>query len=278
LPVPRQTAIADREPPCAVFLPAKLPYHRAMPLPISPRANIVILTGAGISRESGLDTFRDKDGIWSRVRIEDVATPEAFARDPNGVNEFYNTRRTRLAAGNVRPNAAHLALARLEAGWPGEFLLVTQNIDDLHERAGSNRLTHMHGELLKVRCTDCGSIRHWPEPVEPGCICPECSATDCLRPHVVWFGEIPFGMESIYQQLARCDLFIAIGTSASVYPAAGFVQEARRYGQARCVELNLEPSQASDLFHETRHGPASAVVPEFVAELLAGADAREQNP
>lgn len=261
-----------------MFVAPKLAYHRAMPQPIRPDANIVILTGAGISRESGLDTFRDKDGIWSKVRIEDVATPEAFARDPHGVNHFYNARRARLADGKVEPNAAHLALARLEAGWPGGFLLVTQNIDDLHERAGSTRLIHMHGELLKVRCADCGDIRTSPAPVEPGNTCPACGASDRLRPHVVWFGEIPFGMERIYAQLARCDLFIAIGTSASVYPAAGFVREARRIGEARCVELNLEPSQASDLFHETRHGPASAVVPDFVAELLAGADIGAHNP
>lgn len=249
-----------------------------MQQPTHPGANVVILTGAGISRESGLDTFRDKDGIWSRVRIEDVATPEAFARNPHGVNDFYNARRARLAAGGVEPNDAHRALARLEAGWQGDFLLVTQNIDDLHERAGSRQLIHMHGELLKIRCADCGDIRTSPEPIEPGCTCPACGASDRLRPHVVWFGEIPFDMERIYERLSRCGLFIAIGTSASVYPAAGFVQEARRFGQARCVELNLEPSQASDLFHETRHGPASTVVPDFVADVLAGAYAREQSP
>lgn len=261
-----------------MFVATKLAYHRSMLPPIRPDANIVILTGAGISRESGLDTFRDKDGIWSKVRIEDVATPEAFARDPHGVNDFYNARRARLAAGHVEPNAAHLALAQLEAGWRGELLLVTQNIDDLHERAGSNRLIHMHGELLKVRCADCGDIRLSPAPIEPGGACPACGASDRLRPNVVWFGEIPFGMERIYAQLSRCDLFIAIGTSASVYPAAGFVQEVRRIGQARCVELNLEPSQASDFFHETRHGPASTVVPDFVAELLAATNAREYDP
>jgi NAD-dependent deacetylase len=232
---------------------------------------IVILTGAGISKESGLSTFRDADGIWTKVRIEDVATPEAFARDPKRVHEFYNARRARLLAGGIAPNPAHRALARLEAEWPGEVLLVTQNIDDLHERAGSRELIHMHGEMLKGRCAACHRVSAWRETMDLESRCPGCGAAGHMRVHVVWFGEMPFEMERIYAALARCDLFISIGTSGSVYPAAGFVQEARFSAGARTVELNLERSEGAHLFDAGRYGPASEVVPAYVETLLAAA-------
>ncbi len=231
--------------------------------------NIVILTGAGVSRESGLATFRDADGIWAKVRIEDVATPEAFERDPDRVQGFYNARRAQLRNPAVQPNAAHRALAALDARWPGEFLLVTQNVDDLHERAGTRRLLHMHGELAKAQCLACGHVGPQEGDLTNATPCLACGTLGRLRPHVVWFGEMPFGMERIYAALERCDLFVSIGTSGAVYPAAGFVAEVR--GRARTLELNLEPSEGSHLFDEARHGPATALVPRFVAELLGEA-------
>ncbi len=232
---------------------------------------VVVLTGAGVSRESGLATFRDPDGVWRRVRIEDVATPEAFRRDPARVQEFYDARRAQLADPAVRPNAAHLALAELDRRWRGDFLLVTQNVDDLHERAGARRLLHMHGELTKARCLRCGAVEPSPPRLADGPPCAACGRSGGLRPHVVWFGEMPLGMERIEEALARCGLFVSIGTSGSVYPAAGFVSEVR--GRARTVELNLEPSEGSALFDEARNGPATRVVPEFVDALLRGAGA-----
>lgn len=229
---------------------------------------IVILTGAGISKESGLETFRDADGIWSKVRIEDVATPEAFRRDPARVQVFYNDRRRGLLQG-VAPNPAHAALARLEREWPGEVLLVTQNIDDLHERAGSRNLVHMHGEILKGACLACEAVSPWRQDMDRDSLCPACATRGLLRPHVVWFGEMPFEMPRIFEALARCDLFLSIGTSGNVYPAAGFVEEARAAG-AHTVELNLEASAGTTLFHEARQGPAGMLVPAYVAELLDG--------
>ena len=231
--------------------------------------NIVILTGAGISKESGLDTFRDADGIWSKVRIEDVATPEAFVRDPVGVHEFYNTRRRNLLAGNVRPNAAHAALARLEEAWPGEVLLVTQNIDNLHEGAGSRNLIHMHGEMLKSSCQHCRAVAEWTEDLSVELACPSCERAGGMRPHVVWFGEMPLDMDTIYTALGRSHLFISIGTSGNVYPAAGFVDEARRTAGAHTSELNLEPSEGASLFAEAIYGPATEVVPAYIDKLLA---------
>ncbi|MFA5122162.1 Sir2 family NAD+-dependent deacetylase [Zavarzinia sp.] len=227
---------------------------------------IVILTGAGISAESGLGTFRDKDGIWTRYDLEDVATPEGFARDPDFVHEFYNARRRGLL--EALPNAAHAALARLEAEHPGEILLVTQNVDDLHERAGSRNLIHMHGELNRIRCDACGIVSEHRGDLSTGDICDACGSAGGLRPHVVWFGEMPLDMERIYQALADCDLFVSVGTSGTVYPAAGFVAEVRRGRRAHTVELNLEPSHGHSLFAERRLGPASEVVPGFVDELL----------
>jgi NAD-dependent deacetylase len=235
-----------------------------------PVRRIVILTGAGISKESGLDTFRDADGIWAKVRLEDVATPEAYARDPARVQAFYNERRRGLCNGNVTPNAAHRALAMLEQKFPGDVLLVTQNIDDLHDRAGSRNLIHIHGELLKARCAGCEQVQDWREDIEVATRSPCCGATGRLRPHVVWFGEMPLQMERIAAMLSICDLFVSIGTSGTVYPAAGFVQEARMAG-AHTVELNLEPTDGHSLFVERQYGPATEVVPAFVERLLARA-------
>lgn len=226
---------------------------------------VVVLTGAGISAESGVDTFRDKDGIWSRVRLEDVATPQGFARNPALVHQFYNYRRRGLPG--VAPNAAHLALACLEREFAGDFLLVTQNIDDLHERGGSSKLIHMHGELTKALCTACEQRSDWTGDMDTASACPKCGSVGHVRPDVVWFGEMPYQMDRIYAALGKCDLFVSIGTSGNVYPAAGFVEEARMAG-ARTVELNLEPSEGAQLFDEAIHGKATEVVPAFVRKLL----------
>ena len=230
--------------------------------------SIVVLTGAGISRESGLSTFRDADGIWSTVRIEDVATPEAFARDPVRVNDFYNTRRRGAVDDAVQPNPAHRALAEFEARWPGGFMLVTQNIDDLHERAGSKKLVHMHGELLKARCAGCGAITDCRVDLFVETVCASCGEPGGMRPNVVWFDETPLEMERIGAALMACGLFVSIGTSGSVYPAAGFVQTARAVG-ARTVELNLEPSDGATQFDEAEYGPAGTVVPDWFKRLRA---------
>ena len=232
---------------------------------VSDLRNIVILTGAGVSAESGVATFRGPDGLWEGHRVEDVATPEAFRRDPALVHQFYDARRAKL--GTVQPNAAHEALARLDAQWPGELLLVTQNVDDLHERAGSKRLLHMHGELKKGWCLACGARHAWDGPMGEGAQCPGCGAVGKVRPDIVWFGEMPYEMERIEAALQRCDLFVSIGTSGAVYPAAGFVQTARYCG-AHCVEINLEPSQGSIFFHESRMGKAGELVPRWVDEIL----------
>jgi NAD-dependent deacetylase len=234
-----------------------------------PGRGIVVLSGAGISAESGLPTFRGADGLWMGWRLEEVAAPEAFARQPDVVQRFYDLRRRQLLAGEVAPNAAHRALAGLERQWPGPVQIVTQNIDDLHERAGSRNLIHMHGELLKARCTGCAVVRGWRGDLAVSHDCPACGGRDSLRPHVVWFGEMPLELDAIYEALAACDLFIAIGTSGQVYPAAGFVEEVRRHGRAHTVELNLEPSAIDSRFAERRYGPASEIVPRYVDMLLA---------
>lgn len=225
---------------------------------------IVILTGAGISAESGIDTFRSAGGLWEQHRLEDVATPEGFARNPHLVLGFYDMRRAALA--DVVPNRAHLALARLQAQFAGQVLLVTQNVDDLHERSGSRDVLHMHGELNSALCTACETRSPWRKAMSDRPPCPVCAAP-MLRPDVVWFGEMPYQMGRIYQALEVCDLFVSIGTSGAVYPAAGFVQEAKAAG-AQTLELNLEPSEGSHWFHQTRLGPASGVVPEWVDEVL----------
>ena len=229
--------------------------------------NIVILTGAGISAELGVATFRDRGGIWSRVDYRDVATPEGFARNPTLVHEFYNARR--LLARDVKPNAAHFALAKLEREWEGDVTLVTQNVDALHETAGSKRIFHMHGEIAKALCNACGARHRSDESLSVETPCPSCGKLGSMRPDVVWFGEMPYHMDHITAHLAEADLFLSIGTSGSVYPAAGFVLEAREAG-AHTVELNLEPSEGASLFREVHHGRATEIVPAYVERLLSG--------
>ena len=230
-----------------------------------------MVAGAGVSAESGLGTFRDKNGsgIWARFDPMKLATPEAFARDPLEVHAFYNARRRNLITAS--PNAAHFALARLETALAesrGELTLVTQNIDDLHERAGSKRVIHVHGELLKARCTACEAVSPWREDLGLGDHCLTCGGIGVLRPHVVWFGEMPLEMDEIYAALRKADLFVAIGTSGSVYPAAGFVSEARVLDIRTC-EINLEPSDNANQFDERRYGPASEMVSAWVDGVLA---------
>ncbi|HBO38875.1 MAG TPA: NAD-dependent protein deacylase [Pasteurellaceae bacterium] len=228
---------------------------------------VVVLTGAGISAESGIPTFRADEGLWEDHPVEDVATPEGFARNPELVQRFYNERRRKLFDPNVRPNAAHIALAKLEERLGDNLLLVTQNVDNLHERAGSKNVIHMHGELLQVRCTRSGKVYHWEKDITPLNLCTCCQSPRPLRPNIVWFGEMPLEMDRIYTALAECDYFVAIGTSGNVYPAAGFVREAKIYG-AETIELNLEPSLVQSVFSEKRYGKAGDIVPVFVNELL----------
>ena len=228
--------------------------------------SIVILTGAGVSAESGVPTFRGPDGLWEGHRVEEVATPEAFRRDPDLVLKFYDARRAALET--VEPNAAHAALGRLDAEFGGELLIVTQNVDDLHERGGAKRLRHMHGELKRVRCTACGARQQAPQTLIDRPACSSCEATGHLRPDIVWFGEMPFHMEEIDRALERADLFVSIGTSGAVYPAAGFVRIASGHG-ARTLELNLDPSEGTFYFDEARHGPAGQLVPAWVEEILS---------
>lgn len=227
---------------------------------------IVVLTGAGISAESGLETFRASDGLWENHRVEDVATPEGFDQDPDLVQRFYDMRRAGILAAS--PNPAHDALARLDREWDGDLLIVTQNIDDLHERAGAAHVLHMHGEGLSVWCTICDARHRWTGALIDNPPCPSCGA-HALRPDIVWFGEMPYRMDAIFDALRETDLFVSIGTSGAVYPAAGFVQQARECG-AQTLELNLERSQGSHWFHETRLGAASVTVPAWVDEILAG--------
>lgn len=228
---------------------------------------IVILTGAGISAESGIKTFRAVDGLWENHRIEEVASPQGFAANPELVQSFYNGRRRQLLSSGINPNEGHAALARLEERFPGDVLLVTQNIDNLHERAGNRNIVHMHGELLKMHCRVTGTVYpiHGDISVDDRCDC--CGKAGTLRPHVVWFGEMPLEMERVYASLEYCDLFISIGTSGNVYPAAGFVGVARKVG-AHTVELNLEPSEVESAFAEKIYGPASEVVPSYVKGIL----------
>ena len=225
---------------------------------------VVVLTGAGISAESGVPTFRDADGLWEGHRVEDVATPEAYELQPSVVHAFYDARRAALA--DVEPNPAHHALAQLEEAYGDDLLIVTQNIDDLHERAGATRVLHMHGELRSALCRACGRRVPWLEDLGDFPPCPCCGLTE-LRPDVVWFGEIPYEMDRIMVQLMSIDLFVSIGTSGAVYPAAGFVQYARQHG-ARTLELNLLPSEGTESFDEARHGPATQLVPAWVDEVL----------
>jgi NAD-dependent deacetylase len=228
--------------------------------------HVVILTGAGISAESGVPTFRASDGLWEGHRIEDVATPAAFARNPALVQDFYNQRRRHLAT--VQPNAAHLALARLERAFAGSVLVVTQNVDDLHARAGTQNLIHMHGQLLKMQCTACAGVFDCVHDIATDATCGSCASVGTLRPDIVWFGEMPYQMERINAALQACDLFVSIGTSGQVYPAAGFVQTARYFKRAQTLELNLDPTHTSPLFHDSRGGRAGALVPAWVDEVL----------
>ncbi|MDR1314434.1 MAG: NAD-dependent deacylase [Deltaproteobacteria bacterium] len=226
---------------------------------------IFILTGAGISRESGIDTFRDKGGLWEKVRVDDVATLRGFRKDPKRVYEFYDMRRRELASGKILPNPAHLALARLEQSGR-EVFLVTQNVDDLHERAGSRNVVHMHGELLKALCSLCGASSRWEGDLGGGDACPACGRSGGLRPDVVWFGEMPYRMDEIEFACSRADVFVSIGTSGAVYPAAGLVRIAKAHG-ASSLEINLEPSLTAGSFDGGRYGPASRTVPEWVEQL-----------
>lgn len=232
-----------------------------------PYKNIVVLTGAGISAESGIKTFRSKDGLWEDHHIEDVATPEGFVRNPQLVQSFYNRLRKNLQSG-IFPNEGHNALARLERELDGNVTIITQNIDDLHEKAGSQHVLHMHGELLQVRCVHSNQVLPWTKDINPNDLCHCCQIPAVLRPHIVWFGEMPLYMEDIQRALMAADLFISIGTSGVVYPAAGFVHEALISG-AKTVEINLEPSVLQSEFEEKRYGNASVLVPEFVDELLS---------
>ncbi len=232
----------------------------------APMKQIAILTGAGISAESGLGTFRDKGGLWSQYDLEEVATPEGFARNPALVHEFYNARRANCLG--AAPNAAHVALARLQREWPGKVTLITQNVDDLHERAGASDVIHMHGTLAGALCAACGHRWRAPREMQASDACPACGA-QATRPDIVWFGEVPYHMEAIGAALAGCDLFVAIGTSGQVHPAAGFVAEARAHG-AETLEINLERSEVSGAFDRLLPGKASESVPAWVAEILRG--------
>lgn len=229
--------------------------------------NLVVLTGAGLSAESGVPTFRGSDGLWEGYRVEEVASPGAFKQTPELVHRFYNMRRASLK--EVQPNAAHHALVRLEKEWPGSFLHVTQNVDDLNERAGAKKLLHMHGELKKVRCTGCRAVFSWEEDLDKYTACPECRVTGTLRPDIVWFGEMPYYIEEITRALETVDTFICIGTSGVVYPAAGFARLAVEKGASRLIEINLKATEITSHFTEQRHGAASVEVPRLVEELLS---------
>ena len=238
---------------------------------------IVILTGAGISQESGISTFRDSGGLWEKMRIEDVATPGAFRRNPDLVYSFYNARRRQLTDGSVQPNAAHKALVLLEEKSVEPVLVVTQNVDDLHERAGSGNLLHMHGELLKARCVTCHTVTPCAGDMSAFDPCPVCGPSPGaaegkigrMRPHIVWFEEMPLYMREIEQALAECTTFVSIGTSGNVYPAAGFAAQARSAG-AKVVEINMEPSLNAQYFHAGHYGPATEAVPAWVNAYLEG--------
>lgn len=233
-------------------------------LNIGLKSNIVILTGAGISQESGINTFRDQNGLWHNYKIEDVATPEAFQKNPKLVLDFYNERRKHLLAPEIKPNAAHFALARLEHTFRGLVTIITQNVDNLHERAGSENVIHLHGELLKSRCNHCQSVSNIQDNIVAESLCQHCHQKS-LRPHIVWFGEEPHHIDRCHQLLDAADLFMAIGTSGTVYPAAGFV---RHCPDATKVEINTEETAISHLFHKTVLGPASIKVPEFIDFLI----------
>ena len=231
------------------------------------KPRVVVLTGAGVSAESGLKTFRDNNGLWENHRVEDVATPEGFAANPALVYRFYNERRAQLQQPDVQPNPAHKALAELEQALGEQFLLVTQNVDDLHERAGNKRVLHMHGKLLSARCTNTGRAIPWHDDFDDTTECRCCLPGEQMRPDIVWFGEVPMHMDDIIMALAQADVFIAVGTSGQVYPAANFVAMAADSG-ARTIEINLEPSQQNTLFEEKIVGQAGKTLPEFVTRFI----------
>ncbi|MEF1289977.1 Sir2 family NAD+-dependent deacetylase [Vibrio sp. M260118] len=233
-----------------------------------PYRNVVILTGAGISAESGIQTFRAQDGLWENHKIEDVATPEGFERNPDLVQDFYNKRRLGLQNPSIKPNAAHNALGKLEAELEGTVTIITQNIDNLHERGGNSDVIHMHGELLKSRCSESNQVIEEKGEIHTGDLCHCCQIPSQMRPHVVWFGEMPLRMGDIYAALEAADLFVSIGTSGVVYPAAGFVHDAKMHG-AHTIEINLEPSAVESEFEEKRYGKASIEVPKLVEEILS---------
>lgn len=228
---------------------------------------VVVLTGAGISAESGLKTFRDNNGLWEDHSIQEVATPEGFETNPDLVYRFYNQRRAQLLSPEVKPNQAHLSLVNLEEALGDNFVLVTQNVDDLHQRAGSQNVLHMHGALLSAKCLYSGQSVKALTDIDQTSRCSCCQPSHGMRPDIVWFGEMPKFMQTIDDKLFAADLFISIGTSGTVYPAAGFVSQANHYG-AYTVELNLEPSSGQSEFTETHYGLAGELVPRFVEHLL----------
>lgn len=247
-----------------VPLPRIGPGTQFAPVEVRPGQRVFVLTGAGISAESGVATFRDAGGLWEQHRIEDVATPEGFLRDPRLVWRFYSERRRQVMG--VKPNPAHLALAALEQGIGERLFLCTQNVDPLHERAGSRAVHHMHGELLKTRCLSC-DLPPFPDDgayLDDDARCEACG--DRLRPHVVWFGEVPFGLERIFEELNECDLFVTVGSSGAVYPAAGFVSHLRhnpnsRGAFARCIYVGIERPENAHSFDECRLGKAGEILP-----------------
>ncbi|WP_428772465.1 Sir2 family NAD+-dependent deacetylase [Vibrio sp.] len=241
-----------------------------------PYRNVVVLTGAGISAESGIQTFRAQDGLWENHHIEDVATPEGFDRNPDLVQDFYNQRRRKLQDPTIHPNLAHEALGRLEQELEGSVTIITQNIDNLHERGGSTNVIHMHGELLKARCSHSNQVIEELGDIHTGDLCHCCQMPAQLRPHVVWFGEMPLRMGDIYHALENADLFVSIGTSGVVYPAAGFVHDARMHG-AHSIEINLEPSAIESEFQEKRYGKASVEVPRLVEEILSAQRPKQKH-
>jgi NAD-dependent deacetylase len=231
---------------------------------------IVLLTGAGISAESGIKTFRDHGGLWENYDIMEVASPEGFSRNPELVLKFYAQRFEALNEPDVRPNPAHFALAKLQNEFAGKVILITQNVDNLHERAGSTDIIHMHGELTKMRCQNTGSIFEMSAELSVDSLCQCCQRPGQLRPHIVWFGEVPFYMDFIEQALSEADMFIAIGTSGQVYPAAMFVEIAKLNRRCKTIEINLDPAENSRAFDEHHHGSASAIVPRIVESCLDG--------
>lgn len=229
--------------------------------------NIVILTGAGISAESGIKTFRDCNGLWEDHDVMEVASPGGFNRNPELVHKFYNQRRSQLLSEEVKPNEAHYALAKLESEFNGEITIITQNVDNLHERAGNKNIIHMHGELIKMRCIETGKVLIWKKELSEKDKCPCCLKIGNLRPHIVWFGEYPLHLDTIEKKLQDCDLFISIGTSGQVYPAAMFVNIAKLNG-VKTIEANIEETNISENFDHHLIGPASKVITKLVDEIL----------